>query len=99
MPSQAVPMVDQIVGIIVIIFLTPKYVVSDSARGKKVDYFNVHQKLIMDKVLEVYALEGPLSPVCKNHTMEFRRGLRNLEPWALLSKFFYKTNYSNNEKE
>lgn len=49
------------------------------------------QNLMIDQILDVYALSGPLSPICKNDTLEFKRGLRNVEPWALQSEYTKKS--------
>ncbi|KAJ8945120.1 hypothetical protein NQ318_001585 [Aromia moschata] len=44
---------------------------------------SMKQGLLMNQVLAVYALENVQNELCKNHTKEFKRGLRVFEPWAL----------------
>ncbi|KAJ8973784.1 hypothetical protein NQ317_009440 [Molorchus minor] len=41
------------------------------------------QGLIMNQIISIYALADVKNSVCKNHTEEFKRGLRALKPWAL----------------
>lgn len=44
------------------------------------------QGLIMNQIIGTYALENAENELCRNHTKEFKLGLRTFEPWALKSK-------------
>lgn len=46
---------------------------------------NMKQGLIMNQVISLYVLDKAKNETCKNHSIEFRNGLRAFEPWALKS--------------
>lgn len=48
------------------------------------------QGLTMNQVVATYAPSDVKNALCRNHTEEFKRGLRALEPWALQSKYFWR---------
>lgn len=48
---------------------------------------NMKQGLIMNQVLNTYALNDVNNSLCRDHINEFKLGLRALEPWAVKSKF------------
>lgn len=45
------------------------------------------QGLLLNQVLSAYALEDSEDELCRQHTKEFKEGLRAFEPWALQSKY------------
>lgn len=46
---------------------------------------NMKQGLVMNQVIALYILDKAEDRMCKNHSIEFRNGLRAFEPWALKS--------------
>lgn len=47
---------------------------------------NMKQGLIMNQVLDVYALVDSKNVLCKNQSLEFKAAMRAFQPWALKSK-------------
>ncbi|XP_018562804.1 O-acyltransferase like protein-like [Anoplophora glabripennis] len=54
-----------------------------SRKPRKPVKLTMKQGLTMNQVIATYALSDVKNALCKNHTEEFKRGLRALEPWAL----------------
>lgn len=57
---------------------------------KKPIKLTMRQGLLMNQVVAFYALENAENQLCKNHSKEFKSGLRAFEPWALQSKYILK---------
>ncbi|KAJ8971659.1 hypothetical protein NQ314_000582 [Rhamnusium bicolor] len=52
-------------------------------KQRKYVKLTMKQGLIMNQVISTYALADIKNSLCKNHSEEFKLGLRALEPWAL----------------
>ncbi|KAJ8919427.1 hypothetical protein NQ315_016523 [Exocentrus adspersus] len=53
------------------------------SKQRKPVKLTMKQGLTMNQVIATYALTDVKNDLCKNHTEEFKLGLRALEPWAL----------------
>lgn len=57
-----------------------------SSPKKREIKLNAKQSLILNQIISVYALNNFENSLCKNHSLEYKKALRNFEPWALKSK-------------
>lgn len=61
-----------------------------SGKPKKPVKLTLKQGLAMNQVVSTYALSDVQNALCRNHTEEYKKGLRALEPWALQSKYLWR---------
>lgn len=48
---------------------------------------NAKQVLMLNQIVGGFTLDGVKDPLCKNHTMLYKQGLREFKPWAMKSLF------------